>query len=480
MEEIMLKKVVKNFFYITFGNVISQVCTFLTYIYVARRFGKSIYGMINLANAIILYFSSMSWLGLQSLGIVIVNRNKKDGSDVCSSVNKIVSLRILLSLASYAVLVFFTLLMKGSMQFKIIVLIDGLTILGASFLIDWFFNAVQEMKYTSISIMVKNFAFSLFVLFVLLSNVWNNIYAVPVGLTLGAFLCSLYLFIEYKRKYHHKLEFVFNLKEYRWLIKNSFPFCFSGMFALINSNVDTLMLGIMKTSGEVGLYNSVYTIVNALILCIGFIYTPIYPTLIENFQKKNFTGLGTSISKLKKIIYIIAVPVFFSAFILNKEVMNTVYGKEYSGAYKVFTILIVYVSILFVREIYGYQLNAYNLQKKYMKVVMISSIYNIISNIIIIPHFGIEGAAFNTLVSEIINIVLMRRYVNSAVKLQLHSVKIYKIIINAFVMSILILLLKKVTLNAIVLAAFGTFIYGIFTLFTKTMTLREIKSIVIK
>ena len=246
------------------------------------------------------------------------------------------------------------------------------------------------------------------------------------------------------------------------LVKLSFPFFFSGIFATINCNIDTIFLGYMTNPVEVGLYNSAYKIINMLIVIATIIFTPVYPILIELYNNENsinFNKLTNLVNIVRKIIMIISIPILFISFILGKNIISTFYGETYIEASNVLSILLIYVALLYIRELYGYRLNACGLQNKYMKIVCFSAFINIVLNIILIPIWGMIGSAITTLVSEIINLIFMY-YISQKYK-YIKNVNNYlvKIIVSSLIISIICVFIKTYFSNAILISIIGLSIY---------------------
>jgi O-antigen/teichoic acid export membrane protein len=472
MKNIKLNKVVKNFISLTFANVLGQVLMFISVVYTAQYFGPDNFGIINFSNVVIMYFTALASLGLQSLCVLEIAKSKKNND---SKINTILSLKLILAAIVYILVIILAFTIKKSMVYKLNILFYGLTIFPNAIYVDWIFNANEEMQYNSRSIIIKNLVYSLMVIVALKFFKINNLYYLALFMFLSTLISSLYLLKVAKRHYNMNFKFIFDIKEYKRLISNSWPFFFSGIFATINSTIATLMLGLMRTDYEIGIYNSVYKIVNVFILVVGILFTPVYPLLIRYYNEKQTKKLSVLVNNLRKIMYMLAIPLLFVSFILNKEIILTLYGDKYKDGYSVFTILFIYVALLCIREIYGYELNAWNLQKKYMKVVLLSSIYNIISNFVFIKYYGIEGAAINTLISEIINLVLMFKISRSVVKIKYKNNFIAKIIISSIIMCIIILASKIITHNAIVLSGVGIVVYLSLLFMTKTISITEIK-----
>ncbi|KHD35738.1 hypothetical protein NL50_12280 [Clostridium acetobutylicum] len=470
---VKINKVVKNFLSLLFSNFFGQILTFIATVYVARYFGPDNFGVINFSNAIITYFTALASFGLQTLGIIEIAKSKKNNE---YSINLIISLRIFLAILSYFLIISFVLFIHKSQLYKLSILFYGLTIFPTAIYVDWIFNANEEMQYNSKSIIIKNLVYSIMVIVSILIFKIRNVYYIALFMFISTLISSIYLLRVVRKFYKIKLKFIFNMGEYKRLILLAWPFFFSGVFATINSNIATLMLGFMRSDYEIGIYNSVYKIVNVFIMIATLLFTPIYPLLIKYYNLKAIDKLNSLINNLRKIIYIFSIPLVFAAFILKREIINTIYGTKYYGAYGVFTILIIYVAVLYIREIYGYALSAWNLQKKYMNIVLISSAYNVISNVIFIRRFGIQGAAVNTLVSEIINLILMFRAGNSKVKIGYRSFFVIKILLCSILMSIVITLFKILTSNAIILSLIGICVYFVLLFISKVITISEIKN----
>jgi len=473
MKRLKVNKVVKNFISLTVANIIGQVLMFIAVIYTARYFGPDNFGIINFSNVVVMYFTAIASFGLQTLGTIEIAKSNKNNN---LKINTIISLRLVLAIIAYILIIVCAIFINKSMIYKLNILAYGLTVFPTAIYVDWIFNANEEMQFNSRSIIIKNLAYSFLVIVSLVIFKIKNLYYLPLFMFISTVLSSLYLLRIVKNHYDIKFKFIIDISEYKRLIFSAWPFFFSGIFATINSNIATLMLGFMRSDYEIGIYNSVYKIVNIFIMVAGILFTPIYPLLIKYYSEKKISKLTELINNIRKIIYILSIPLIFAAFILNKEIVITLYGNKYKDANIIFTILIVYVAILFIREIYGYSLNAWNLQKRYMNIVLISSSYNIILNVVFIKKFGIQGAALNTLISEIINLILMFKVSRNSVKIKYKNFFIFKIVASSIVMSFIIYLIKYITSNGIILSVVGIVVYFVMLFICKVVTINELKA----
>jgi O-antigen/teichoic acid export membrane protein len=104
---------------------------------------------------------------------------------------------------------------------------------------------------------------------------------------------------------------------------------------------------------------------------------------------------------------------------------------------------------MFVREIYGYQLNAWHKEKVYLKIVALSAATNFTLNIIFTPRYGMVCAAWITVASEIVNLVFMRLAAEKVLKTKVFA-HIPKVILPASAMVLSIVLLKHFNINVVI------------------------------
>lgn len=237
------------------------------------------------------------------------------------------------------------------------------------------------------------------------------------------------------------------------------------------------MLGFMKSNFEVGLYNSVYKLVNILTGITSIIFSPMYPVFIEYFNENKINELTLLINRVRRIIYIVVIPIIVVAITLSRETILTLYGLNYINATKVFTILMIYVAIFYIREIYGYELTAWGLQKEYMNIVLISSMYNIVGNLLLIPKYSITGAAINTLISECINLTFMYRLSRDTLLIKYENTFVFKVLLSGSIMILSIILIKFILNNVFVLVAFSGIIYLSLIILLKVVKIKDLISL---
>ncbi|MFU0823645.1 MAG: Teichuronic acid biosynthesis protein TuaB [Clostridium sp.] len=467
-----IKNIAKNFLSIGAANIVSQFLTFLVIAYYARILGVDKFGQISLAQSILTYFTMFTLFGFQTLGIKEVSKSEVSKENLAGN---IIFLRLVCALIGFLIMVLIGSFTNKGTDFKGLMTIYGLTLFPLAFNIDWFYFGTKEMQYNAIYNVLKSAL--PFILTIIFLKDKNQIHLIPAFMVIGMTAASAFhAYVFYKIK---KLKYkpVITADKIKFLILNSLPFLLSALLSLINGNIDSIIIGFMRTDGELGLYSSAYKVIYFLINLIAIIFTPFFPILIELFHNNKLRELKDTIDNLWKIIVMIAYPMLIGGILLSQQIIVLLFGEEFKEGYMVFSILLIYAFILFLRENYGYSLNAWNREKSYLKTVTISAVTNAVLNLMLIPAYGINAAAITTVLSEIINFALMKKEAEKVIKVP-YLKYFLKLSPSIIVMGSQILIFKYIHVNVIINIVTAVIIYFISLIGFKYISKDEIKELI--
>lgn len=466
-----IKSIGKNFLSISAANILSQLMTFLVVAYYARILGVNKFGIISLAQSILTYFTMFTLFGFQTLGTKEVAKQDKSKETLCGN---IIFIRFICAIVSFLILIAIGSLSNKGSEFRNVVILYGLTLFPLAFNIDWFYSGIKEMQYNGIYNILKTGI--PFILTIALFKDASQMYFIPLFMVVGMILASAFHAYIFYKKENLKYKLDINKKKIRYLVIGSLPFVISALLSVINGNIDSIMIGFMRSDRELGLYSSSYKIVSFLINFIALIFTPFFPIIIELFNLGDKKQLEKIIDSLWKIIVMIACPLLIGGILLSKPIIILLFGIEFQDAYISFSLLLIYIFILFLRENYGYSLNAWNREKDYLIIVTISALINIILNAILIPMYGINAAAITTIISEIINFALMKKKAEEIIKVSYLKYFI-KIVPSLIAMTAEVTLLKYLDANVLINIALAIIVYGVSLIGFKYLSKDEIYSI---
>ena len=94
--------------------------------------------------------------------------------------------------------------------------------------------------------------------------------------------------------------------------------------------------------------------------------------------------------------------VFIFMIIFKNIIVDIVYGKNYFESKKVLSFLIIDIIPCYLAGAFANPINTWGYYKDYLRIVTFGCFFNIVGNLILIPHYGINGAVFTTIMSECI------------------------------------------------------------------------------
>lgn len=464
-----MNKIFKNFLYILSGSIIEKILSFVFLMVVARYYGEEVFGSYNFAKSIVSYFIMISTMGIQSYAVLLISKEPQNSHKIY---REIVSVELVLSAISSILLIIFTIFFPIN---RIMILLVGTTIVIQSLNTDWFFRAKQELSYVSYSTIMSSIL-QCVLIFGLINSNNRNVYFLPIVVSVSYLIPYSYLIIISKNKF--KLNLFFVKGDVLYYIRNGIPFFFSGVFAAINGNIDIIILGFMKTNKEVGLYSAAYGIINTLVLFVSIIFAPIYPSLVEAISQNRLEKVDKLISTVSKVLLIFIVPITIGGIAVSNNLISLVFGKNYEGVTQTFCILLLFTFVLYFREIYGYILSTSGNQKTYMYIVCLSSIVNISFNFLLIPKIGINGAALATLLSEVINLILMGILAHKKVVFHIDNLPFFKVFLSSLIMGSVTYYFNTMNINVLITILIGIIIYILLIILFKVVTKEEFSNLV--
>lgn len=389
------KRIAKNFFFLSSGQVISALVSFFVNIYLARVLTAQGYGLISFATAIFVYLTFIVDAGLASFGMREVAKYKEKAAEYGLN---ILVLRLLSAVIVYALSAVVVTLLPLSVQMKTLFLLTILMLVASAFSLDWVFKGLERMQFVSFSMMIQGALYLL--LIVSFIRGFHDFLKVPLFLFISNFVASFFLFSAFLVQVPGIDPAAIHVKKWISYISQSIPMAAAYMLIQVYYNLDMIMLGFMKTSQVVGLYSAAYKFLYAGMMFLGLWQASSLPTVMRLYvADKN--AARDFIVKYLRLTLLLTVPAATLAFALPRELVHVVFGAAYYGSVTAMRILIWNMVVVSINGIYGgFILFAANRQKDIMYGVGIGAVCNIILNFILIPPFSLVGAAVATLLTE--------------------------------------------------------------------------------
>jgi len=180
------------------------------------------------------------------------------------------------------------------------------------------------------------------------------------------------------------------------ILSFSWPLMLSSGIWLLASNTDNFFIAYYLSSSMVGIYDSAFTIARQLkvfIWSFGFLFLPMFSKLHSNEDGQslsNFYEVST------KWMIFSSIPPVIILFFHSDIILSVIFGQEYTAGSTVLIIISTGFLVHVLTGLNGGGLSAIGESRLVMYTSVIAFVPNIILNIILIPRWGIMGAAIAT------------------------------------------------------------------------------------
>ena len=200
----------------------------------------------------------------------------------------------------------------------------------------------------------------------------------------------------------------------QWLVA-ALPFMFLGTTQLINSRIDVIMLGGIQGVKAVG----IYTVIIGITQLTAFIHhsalNVLGPNIATLYSEGKFKQLEKLVQKSALAVFLFSLLIGGTIMLLGNYVL-LIFGSEFIAGRTAMNILILGQVFNALTGPVGLVLNMTGHQNYTAIATASSAILNAILNFLLIPQWGINGAAIATTMSliiiNIINVIFMQKTIN--------------------------------------------------------------------
>lgn len=389
----MLKRSILNTWVQIVAKVVTILISLVTTGILTRKLGASVYGSYTLVISVFLLLDSISDFGTKVMGVK--EASGKDGEERNQLFMQVAWVRLLTTLFAFILGVILIFSWSGFALIK--------TEAMVALMMIWFTSVAGSLEIifqTELRMDLKvlmDVIFPLIFLIVLLF--WPN----PITLmwVFGVYLVARILSLSIGWKLLKKVLGTFKLevlnKQFIWkFLKESWPM---GVYMLVFTGydraIDSLMIDKFIGIKEVAYYGLAYKIYANLVQPAYYFVNSIFPLLSGKTENKRSLFKWSVLIVLG--VLIIGVPI---AYWLAPLAIKILAGSGFEASVTVLRILLIALVFSYISHLVGFTLIAKGGQKQILVLGIITLVFNFIGNLLMIPRFGIIGAAWVTNFSE--------------------------------------------------------------------------------
>ena len=396
----MLKKPIINTLVQVGGKVVTILLSLVTTAILTRKLGPEIYGNYLLITSVWLLFDSAVDFGSKVIGVK--EASAKDSDQRNEIYIQVAWFRCLTSLFLFLVGLMVILFWSGfdGLEVEALVALSmiGFTAIAGS--LEIIFQTEMRMDLKVWGDIVFPLIFVIFLWFV--GDSVNLIWI--FGVYLLARIISLILGLNLVKKVTNKIKIVKVDKIFlKKFIKETWPMgVYMILFSGYDRAVDSILIKQMVGVTDLAFYGLAYKIYGNLIQPAYFLINSVFPLLSGKMEnKRKLFWQTTGLMLLGALI--VAPTIYF----LAPLIIEVLAGSVFVRSIRILRILLVAMVFAYIGHLVGFTLIAKGKQKLILLVGIISLIVNIGGNLLFIPKFGITGAAWVTVATEVVASLVM-------------------------------------------------------------------------
>lgn len=442
----MLKKIASN----TISQLLSKFLTALISVFLIKVLTNYLsvdeYWFYNKIYSYLWIFAFLADLWLYTITIREISAWKESASKI---VGNVMTLRLFLWIAILFLSLFIAFFLPGYNNEVALVAIFITAIFTLFGLMNSSVMALMQanmkIEFSLVSAVIwkiLNFWLILLWVFVLFPDLHNN-FLLSFNFIMFAWLAwvAINTFLNYK--YAKKLadiSFRFDWDYIKHIFKISVPYGIALFLSVVYFKIDIVLLSIIepasKADTSIALYSVPMRIVEVLMVLSGFFLNSVLPMMSKAFAEKHIENIGKILWNSYKTLLAFWVSLLAIWSVLKDDIIRLVATNDYIDHSKfaytssdVFTITLFILLFYFISQLFIYLLIASEHQKRLLYINACIAIFNIVWNIIVIPHFSFIGSAYITVASQILLLISLFFYSRDIFKFKIPTLYTIKVIL---------------------------------------------------
>ena len=384
------------------GEAVGKVASLAFFVVMARELGRAGFGDFMFAFSLGTVLMLASGLGTEEL---IAREVARDHRRVHGYLWNIAAAKAAISLALLVVAAIVVNIGDSSADARIAsyIVIAGVAIENLGRTWHAVFTAYERLEMISISLVIQRILTATAGIAVMKSG--GGLLAVSVVFTAGA-VAGLLIATQVLRRYVVATRFEFDRARWAPLLKAGIPIGISSLMFVVLMRVDATLLGLLTggdDNSEVGVYGAAYRLAEGTLFISWAVAASVLPWLSRRTEARDVArGYEFGV----KAITLVLMPVGLGFVLLAPPLVDLLYGEEYAAAATPLRLLGVMTILYGANILASTVLISRDRPQDFARVATWVAAFNIALNIVLIPRWGADGAAFVAALSSALLAVL--------------------------------------------------------------------------
>lgn len=385
------KVLIQNFAYLSLLQVAGYIFPLITMPYLARVIGVDGFGKIAFALAINSWVQTFIDWGFDYTATRDLAQSRSDSNRVSEIFSNILWARVLLVIISLITLLILTLTIPLFIESQTVILITFLMLPGHILFPEWFFQAMERMKYiTILNLLVKIICTSL--IFIFINHSEDYIYQ-PLFVSIGYLICGILSLWIILGRWGYRLKAP-NFHNIVTTIKNSSDVFINNFAPNLYNSLSVMILGASHGSVANGIFdggNKFFSIIHRFHSILSRVFFPFIS------RKTNQIKLYARINIISGSI--IAIIIFITAPLI----VGIMLTPEFADSVIVLRFFAISMFFMLLSNTYGTNyLIIIHKEKILRNITILSSLTGMLLAYPLIKHYSYIGAALTVLFTRVL------------------------------------------------------------------------------
>ena len=388
----------------TLGKILGLVMSLI----VARYYGAEIMGYAAIIGTVLAFAAMIANMGMQTaiLRLIPEFQAKQPGQTVFRIYHKILALTVAGSMVTGGILYalskviardvfenqeleFFFMISGAMVCIHAVNMLNSTTIRAFKRIRALAFFDFLPVVIGIILLLVMTFAFY---------NRFNPVYVSFATVAIMVILTSVYISgLNKEKPVAHPID---RSPSYSHIVTLSLPMFLSNGMGFVMGQADIVMLGMFSSADQIGIYRVAFIFATIPTFALTITNTMAAPKFSELYHQGKIDEFRHVAQKSTRLIFWTSTPVTLTLLVLGHFILS-VYGDEFTSGYMALVLLLVgnFTNAIFGPV--GYCLSMTGHQVTFGRILLVATLANVVLNYLLIPEFGINGAAFASMASVI-------------------------------------------------------------------------------
>jgi O-antigen/teichoic acid export membrane protein len=399
LQRIETSSVLRNSVLLFGFHAFTKSMAFVSFILLAKYLGTQLFGVYNYSFALTALFIPLCDLGMDTYLMREVPRLHPD--EIAKQLGAVLAWKGMLTFLVFILMSVTTGILDnfGTDRFYMVVLAGLITLLRTYWTtFASFFRAINSVGYETGMLSLARVAE--FIVVVVSISMDIGLLALLAVMTIVniVFVSLTHVLV---RSRFTRTVLVQDFRHMLSMLRGGLPFALATIFSSIYFNFDTVLISKYIGDDSAGIYRAAYNLLFPLTMFGLAITGAVFP-----FASQNYSGNRTEVENVvrRSVIQLmmIALPIALTTTFLSREIVQFLFAPEYAATAQCLTILVWFLPVVFLTNFFGNTLGAIDEQTFVLKVTILCAVFNIVTNLIVVPRYAQTGASIITVLTALL------------------------------------------------------------------------------